>query len=257
MSGTLPDILGIRGKAAVVSGSSRGVGRAVALALAGAGVNVAINYVDNRDAAEETAANAEDLGVRTVTVRADVTRQDEARALVQSAEKGLGTVEILVNCAHGSISRTYLEETGWEEHMSHLEGVLKGALNLTRAVIGPMRERGWGRIVSVGNNMVAQPVKGYSAYGSAMAALIGFTRNLAAEAGPWGITANLVSAGFVSTPNAPHTNDEVRRAIAAATPLGRLAMPEDVADAVLFFCSELGRFVTGANLSVDGGKVMG
>lgn len=251
------DILGIGGRTAVVSGSSRGVGRAVALALAGAGVNVAVNYLANSRAAEEVAAIARSLGARAITVRADVTRDDEARGLVKGAEEGLGPVDILVNCAHGRIARTYLEESGWDEHMGHLEGILKGALNLTRAAIGPMRERGWGRVVSVGNNMVMQPVRGYSAYSSAMAALMGFTRNLAAEAGPWGITANLVSAGFVSTPNAPHTTEKVRRAIADSTPLGRLAEPEDVAGAVLFFCSELGRFVTGANLSVDGGKVMG
>ncbi len=257
MSETCNNILGISGKTAVISGSSRGVGRAVAIALARAGVNVAVNYVDNRDAAEEVAAAAKGLGASAIAVRADVTKEEEARVLVKNAREALGPVDILVNCAHGGISRTFIDESGWDEHISHLEGVLKGALNLTRSVIGPMKERSWGRIVSVGNNMVTQPVRGYSAYSSAMAALIGFTRNLAAEAGPWGVTANLVSAGFVTTPNAPNTTEEVRRAIAAATPLGRLAMPEDVAAAVLFFCSELGRFVTGANLSVDGGKVMG
>ncbi|HLB24735.1 MAG TPA: SDR family oxidoreductase, partial [Nitrospirota bacterium] len=89
------------------------------------------------------------------------------------------------------------------------------------------------------------------------AALLGFTRDLAAEAGAWGVTVNMVSPGFVLTGDTPHTTGAVRAAIADATPMGRLATPEDVAGAVLFFCSELGRFVTGANLSVDGGKVMG
>ncbi len=120
-----------------------------------------------------------------------------------------------------------------------------------------MKERGFGRIVNIGNNMVMQPIRGYSALTSSMAALQGFTRNLAAEAGHWGITVNMVSPGFVMTGDAPNTTETVLAAITEATPLKRLATPEDIAGAVLFFCSDLSRFVTGANLSVDGGKVMG
>ena len=168
----------------------------------------------------------------------------------------LGPVGILVNNAHGKIIRAKLPDAGWVTHSLHMDAILKGAYNLSRLVLGGMEERGWGRIVNMGNNMVLQPIQGYSALTSAMAALLGFTRNLAAEAGPRGVTVNMVSQGFVLTEETPHTTEAVRKAISDATPMGRLAGPEDVAGAVLFFCSELGRFVTGANLSVDGGKVM-
>jgi 3-oxoacyl-[acyl-carrier protein] reductase len=251
------DLLGIRGKNAVVTGSSRGVGRAVAVALASAGVNVAVNYLHDAAAAEEVAGLVRAEGVRAINVRADVRREDDAITLAERAADELGPVGILVNSAHGNISRTSLVDSSWDEHVSHLEGILKSAFNMSNALMNQMKDAGWGRIVNIGNNMVLQPVKGYSAYASAMASLTGFTRNLAAEAGPWGITANLVLPGFVRTGSMPNTNEAVRDAIKAATPLGRLSVPEDVAGAVLFFASELGRFVTGADLSVDGGRIMG
>jgi len=250
------DLLGIRGKNAVVTGSSRGVGRAIALALASAGANVAVNYLHAADAAEEVAGLARAESVRAITVRADVRREEDALELAGRASEELGPVDILVNNAHGNIARTPVTDSSWNEHLEHVEGILKAAFNMSSALMNPMKDAGWGRIVNIGNNMVTQPVKGYSAYSSAMASLIGFTRNLAAEAGPWGITVNIVSTGFVKTGAMPNTTDAVRKAIQAATPLGRLSVPDDVAGAVLFFASELGRFVTGADLSVDGGKIM-
>ncbi len=257
MSDKPADLLGIRGRSAVVSGSSRGVGRAVALALADAGVNVAVNYLNNAELAEKVAEDARARGVKSVSVRADVTDEAQARTLAARANEEFGGVDIVVNCAHGRITRTAIDETTWREHAEQMEGVLGSALNLTGAVFDGMKARGWGRVINVGNNITLQPITGYSAYSSAMASLIGFTRNLAAEAGPWGVTVNLVSTGFVVTEQMPNTTQEVRDAIAAATPLGRLAQPEDIARVVLFFASELGSFVTGADLSVDGGNVMG
>jgi len=249
-------VLGIKGKTALVSGSTRGVGLAVAVALARAGANVAVNYVHNSERAEAALVRLKDFGPASVAIKADVTREDGAIRLVQEAEAALGPVDILVNNVHGRITRTAFMESSWDEHQAHLDGILKGAYLLTRAVMDGMKSRGWGRVVNVGNNMVTKPVTGYSAYTSAMAALIGLTRNLAAEAGPWGVTVNMVSPGFVMTEDAPHTTEAVRKAIADATPLRRLAGPDDIAGTVLFFCSDLGRFVTGANLSVDGGKTM-
>lgn len=248
--------LGIEGKTALVSGSTRGVGLAVALALAGAGARVALNYLQDEPRAREALRRFQDIGAQAVAVKADVGNNEEAGRLVREAESAFGGIDILVNNAHGRIARAPFPKTAWDDHQAQMDGVLKGAYNLTHAVIEGMRSRGFGRIVNMGNNMLLQPIKGYSAYTSSVAALLGFTRNLAAEAGPWGITVNMVSPGFVMTEEAPHTTDSVRAAIVASTPLGRLATPEDVTGAVLFFCSDLGRFVTGANLSVDGGKVM-
>ncbi len=249
--------LGLSGRTALVSGSTRGVGLAVASALAGAGAKVAINYLSDEEAAQKALLGLRALGATAVCLKADVSREDEAAGLVQAAEAALGPVDVLVNNAHGRIVRTPFLKSSWAEHQAHIDGILKGAYYLTRAVLGGMKARGWGRVVNIGSGMVAQPVRGYSAYTSAMAALVGFTRDLAAEAGPWGVTVNLVAPGFVLTERTPHTSDEVKKAIAQATPLGRLAEPEDVAGAALFLCSELGRFITGACLPVDGGKSMG
>jgi len=249
-------LLGLEGKTALVSGSSRGVGRAVAFALARAGAKVAVNYVRNEAEADKVVGDIKALGADAVAIRADVTVEADAVRLVRETEGKLGPVDILVNNVHGNIQRAAFLESTWEAHQAQMDGILKGAYFLTADVLPGMKARGWGRVVNIGNNMVVEPVPGYSAYTSSMAALLGFTRNLAAEAGPWGVTVNMVSPGFVLTEQVPHTTEAARNAIAGHTPLGRLATPDDIAGAVLFFCSELGRFVTGADLSVDGGKVM-
>ncbi|MHB8174099.1 MAG: SDR family NAD(P)-dependent oxidoreductase [Nitrospirota bacterium] len=247
----------LTGKRAVVSGSSRGVGFAVAEALARAGANVAINYLANDKTAQAALCSLKGINPSSILVKADVSVPEGAGKLISEAEEAFGGVDILINNAHGRIIRNMFQESAWEDHQAHLDGILRPAFYLSKRVIDGMKSGGWGRIVNIGNNMLFQPVKGYSALTSAMGGVLGFTRNLAAEAGPWGITVNMVSPGFVLTEEAPHTNESVRQAIKESTPLGRLAQPQDVAGVVLFFCSEAGRFVTGANLSVDGGRVMG
>ena len=247
----------LAGRVAVISGSTRGVGLAVASMLSRAGASVVLNYALDDEKAEKALLSVTDAGGKAIAVKADVSRREGAHALVATAEREFGAVDILVNNTHGRITRKPFAETTWEEHAAQVEAVLGAAYHLTRAALPGMQKRGYGRVVNVGNNMVQQPIKGYSALTSAMAALMGFTRDTAAEFGQYGITVNMVSPGFVMTEEAPHTNESVREAIRKATPLGRLAVPEDVAGAVLFFCSEAGRFVTGANLSTDGGKVMG
>jgi 3-oxoacyl-[acyl-carrier protein] reductase len=250
------ELLGLSGKTAVISGSTRGVGFAAAQALASAGANVVLNFVRNEERAL-TALNALNAaGASAILVKADVTEASGASELISRAEAEFGRVDILVNNAHGKIIRTPFVQSNWQTHQEHIEGILKAAFQLTHAAIGGMKDRGWGRVVNIGTDMVIDPVTGYSAYCSAMSSLTGFTRNLAAEAGPWGVTVNLVSAGFVVAEEAPNTTGAVRDAIACATPLRRLATPEDIAGAVVFFCSELGRFVTGASLPVNGGKTM-
>ena len=248
--------LGLEGRTAVVSGSTRGVGFAVAEALARAGASVAINYINNDQKAQTALDRLISLGGGAIAVKADARTEVGALMLVSEATTAFGKIDILVNNAHGNITRSPFEASSWDEHQSHIDGILKSAFFLARAVMPVMKEHGSGRIVNIGNNMVMQPIRGYSALTSSMAALIGFTRNLAAEAGPYGITVNMVSPGFVMTEDTPNTTEAVRTAIAEATPLKKLATPEDIAGAVLFFCSDLSRFVTGANLSVDGGKVM-
>ncbi|HEY3347198.1 MAG TPA: SDR family oxidoreductase [Nitrospirota bacterium] len=250
------ELLGLSGKTAVISGSTRGVGFAAAQALASAGANVVLNYIRNEGRALTALNTLTAAGASAILVKADVSDASGAVELISRAEAEFGQVDIIVNNAHGKIIRTPFVQSDWQTHQDHIDGILKAAFQLTHAAIGGMKDRGWGRVVNIGNDMIIDPVTGYSAYCSAMASLIGFTRNLAAEAGPWGVTVNLVSPGFVMTEEAPNTTEAVRSAITDAAPLKRLATPEDIAGAVVFFCSELGRFVTGASLPVNGGKAM-
>lgn len=249
-------LLGISGRTAVISGSTRGVGLAAAGLLGLAGANVVLNYVRNDAVAAAELERLKGLGISAIAVKADVSDEEAAGRLIEAAVSEFGRVDILVNNAHGNITRVPLVSSTWQEHSAQLDGILRSAYNLSRAVLPGMQERRWGRIVNVGNNMVLQPIRGYSALTSAMASLTGFTRNLAAEYGPRGVTVNLVAPGFVVTDNMPHVNENVLKAITDTTPLRRLATPEDVAGAILFFCSDLSRFVTGTELSVDGGKIM-
>ncbi|MBI5695926.1 MAG: SDR family oxidoreductase [Nitrospirae bacterium] len=242
------DIIGIKGKTALISGSTRGVGFAVAALLARAGARVVLNYHNDSARADVALYHLKEAGAEAIAVRADVSREEDALRLVQEAVTAFGPIDILVNNAHGRIIREKFGQTDWATHQSHIDGIVKGAYHLSCLVLEGMKERGWGRIVNIGNNMLTQPITGYSGVAAAMGALF---------AGPYGVTVNMVSPGFVMTEEAPHTNEAVLAAIKAATPLGRLAAPDDVAGAVLFFCSDLGRFVTGANRSVDGGKLMG
>ena len=167
MTAGKPDILGISGRTAIVSGSTRGVGLAIAAALAAAGANVALNYLVNEEQARRALARVRERGVKAIAVRADVSSEEDARRLVSEAEAHLGPVDILVNNAHGKIVRAKLPDSGWELHQQHIDAILRGAFNLSRHVVEGMKTRGWGRIVNMGNNMVLQPIQGYSALTSA------------------------------------------------------------------------------------------
>ena len=250
----------LREQTVLVTGAGRGLGAAIARAFAREGAKVVINYRKSQAAAEELAAS---LGGHTVALQADVLDADAVARMVKEAETVLGPVTTVVHNALADYSfngdaRATIESLTANQIISQHGTAVLGALNVIQATTPTMAEAGFGRIVTIGTNLVQNPVVPYHDYTSAKAALLALTRTTAAELGPKGITANMVSGGLLRTTDASAaTPDEVFDYIAGVPPLRSVTTPEEVADAVLFCASPWARAVTGQNLLVDGGLVFG
>jgi 2-hydroxycyclohexanecarboxyl-CoA dehydrogenase len=245
---------------ALVSGGARGIGAAAALALAGADRDVAV--ADIREAeAEDVAAQIRALGRRSLAVTLDVTEGASVGAAVQAVEAQLGEVDVLVNCAGWDEFRPFLqtEEQFWRKVISIN---LEGALRTTRALLGGMIERGWGRIVNVSSDAARVGSTHEAVYAGAKAGVIAFTKTVAREAASSGVTANVVCPGPTETgllsemaASAPDS-ERLLTALTRAVPMRRLGRPEDVAAAIAFFAGEDAGYITGQTLSVSGGLTM-
>jgi 3-oxoacyl-[acyl-carrier protein] reductase len=251
----------LAGRVALVTGASRGVGAAIADALAGGGAAVVVNYLRSERLAEGVAAGIRGRGGKAFAHRADVTDEAAVRGMVERAAGEFGPVDVLVNNAlpeyrFDPVGRKDFGSIGWEDYLQQLGG-LKGAMHCSQAVVPGMVEGGGGRILSILSNLINNPVVPYHDYTTAKSALLGFSRNLAAELGPHNITVNMVAGGLVDETDASApTTEEVRRLVAGSTPLRRLGTPEDLARAVLMFASPWSDFVTGQYITCDGGLVM-
>lgn len=249
------------GSTALVTGASRGVGAAIAKTLAGEGAAVVVNYRKRSEKARAVAASIARNGGEALPYGADVTDEAAVGEMVRAANDAFGPVDILVNNAlpdyrFDPASRKDLASIRWDD-FRHQLGALRGALHCCQAVAPGMKEKGGGRIVNILTNLINNPVVPYHDYTTAKSAFLGFSRNLAAELGPAGVTVNMVAGGLVDETDASApTTEEVRRLVAGSTPLGRLATPEDLARAVLMFASPWSAFVTGQYITCDGGLVM-
>ncbi len=242
------------GKVALVTGSARGIGRAIAMRLVALGAAVAINDV-REEAAATTAGEIVAAGGRAIAAPANVGSAEAVTAMVDQVIAGLGSLDILVNNA--GITRDMLlmrlSEEDWD---AVLTTNLKGAFLCTKTVLRPMMKARWGRIVNISSVIGISGNAGQANYSAAKAGLIGFTRSIAKEVGSRGITVNAVAPGFICTDMTASLPEKLREDAIARTPLARLGQPEDVANAVAFFCSDEAAFITGQVLGVDGGMVL-
>lgn len=251
----------LEGKVALVTGASRGVGAAIARALAQEGAAVLVNYLKSEGRAEEVCRGIRAGGGKALAHRADITDETAVGEMVRAATVAFGAVDLLVNNALPDYTfdpggRKDFARVGWEDYLQQL-GALRGALYCSQAVVPGMMEKGEGRIVSILSNLINNPVVAYHDYTTAKSAFLGFSRNLAAELGPHNITVNMVAGGLIDETDASAaTTAEVRQLVAGSTPLRRLGTPEDLGRAVLMFASPWSGFVTGQYITCDGGLVM-
>ena len=243
------------GKTAVVTGGSRGIGRAICLELARRGANVVFSYAGNTAAAEKTLEELKALGVEARAVQGNVADPAAATTLIDTAVKELGGIHILVNNA--GITRDGLAMAMKEEDFDAvIETNLKGAFLCMKAAIRPMMKARYGRIVNMSSVVALRGNPGQVNYCASKAGLIGMTKSLAKEMGARGITVNAVAPGYISTDMTAALPDAARQAMLSTIPVGRAGNPEDVAAAVAFLASEEAGYITGQVLSVDGGMGM-
>ena len=251
-----------RDRVILVTGASRGIGAAIAKAFAAEGGLVVVNYRTNADAAESIAAECRALGGEALPIAADVTSAEAVASMAEQIGQEIGRLDVVVNNAFAPYrfdpdNRARFWETPWESYGQQFEGAVKAAYTVTRAMLPLLQRRSGASIVNVASDLVTRPSIPYHDYTTAKAALVGFSRNLAAELGPLGIRVNCVAPGLVyPTDASATTKEEVCEMLIAQTPLRRLATPADVAGPVLFLASDWAGFVTGQTLHVDGGLVM-
>jgi NAD(P)-dependent dehydrogenase (short-subunit alcohol dehydrogenase family) len=253
----------MHGRRALVTGGSISIGRAIVLAFADAGADVAIHSARDADvafgkpdAAAQTAEEVRERGRRATIIDADFAKDGEATRTVDAAIDALGGVDVLVVCA--SIQyRTPFEEVTREQVDRQVQINFKATIELLRAALPPMKERGWGRVVTLGSINETSPEAELSVYAALKCAQHNLANNLARQYAPFGVTLNNLSPGLVATERNRWRREDADAwaAIeAGSSPMGRAGTPDDVAAAALLLCSEAGRFITGADLQVNGGR---
>ncbi|MGW7243512.1 SDR family NAD(P)-dependent oxidoreductase [Streptomyces sp. NPDC054804] len=245
------------GRVALVTGASSGIGAATARVLAERGMRVVLNYLSNTKAAEEIVADIEAAGGRAMAVQADVREVPAVEDMVERVRAAWGGVDVLVHNALIPYAVKSFQDITWDELGGKLDAEMHAAFAVTKAVLPTMTAQGWGRIVYLGTGLSRRPREGMIALGTSKAALEQFARYLAQELGPQGITVNIVSPGPVESRIAADVfDDATKQRQVAATPLGRLAHPADVAQAVAFYVGEDNAFMTGTTAAVNGGMAM-
>lgn len=245
----------LEGKVALVTGASRGIGKAIALMLAENGADIAVNFAGSTAAAEAVAAEIEKMGRKAILVQGDVSKADVCAEIVDKVVSELGHIDILVNNA-GITRDTLLLRMKEEDWDAVLNTNLKGVFNCTKAAVKYMAKQRSGSIVNISSVVALMGNAGQANYAAAKAGILGFTRSVAKEMAARGIRVNAVTPGFIKTDMTSVLSEKVVATMEASIPLARLGEPEDIAKAVLFLVSDNAAYITGQTLHVDGGMVM-
>lgn len=251
-----PRSFSLQGKVALVTGSSTGLGQAIAFALGAAGARVALNFANNEERAKRCLTAYRGMGYVGEMFRGNVIDEKEVARLSRDIDRTLGPVDILVLNATPDQPHKPIEQYDWAFYQQMLDFFVKSPYLLTRASLPHMKRQKWGRIVNVGSEVVERGVGNFSAYVAAKGAQNGWTRSMSSELAPFGITVNMISPGWI--PVERHENDPQadKDAYRALIPAGRWGVPDDVGGACVFLSSDAASFVTGQNLHINGGMTV-
>ncbi|MFD1414631.1 3-oxoacyl-[acyl-carrier-protein] reductase [Oceanobacillus jeddahense] len=245
----------LQGQTAVVTGASRGIGRAIALELAKNGANVIVNYSGSEEKAEEVVGEIQELGVKAVKIQANVSDEDSVKQLMKQSVKEFGTIDILVNNA-GITKDNLLMRMKEDEFDQVIQTNLKGTFLCTKAVTRQMMKQKSGRIINVASIVGVSGNPGQANYVAAKAGVIGLTKTTAKELASRNILVNAVAPGFISTDMTDELSEEQQESLLQLVPLERFGKPEDVARVIRFLASEDANYITGQTIHIDGGMVM-
>ncbi len=253
MSAPISAPFSLRGRVALVTGSSTGLGKFMAIALGQAGAKVAVNYNNNTARAEKTFAEFKAAGCDGMLVRGDVSSETEVPRIIAEITATLGPVDVLVVNATPDQPHKPIEEYDWAFYQQMLDFFIKSPVLLAKACLPHMKQQRWGRIINIGSEVVARGVPNFTAYVAAKGGQNGLNRSLATEVASSGITVNMISPGWI--PVERHENDpqEEKDGYRALIPADRWGVPQDLSGAVVFLASEASSFITGQNLHVNGG----
>lgn len=246
----------LKNRVALVTGSSTGLGKAIAMALGSAGSKVALNYFNNSTRAEGTFKEFRKKGFQGMLTRADVTDPGSVENMVEEIYKHLGSIDIIVANATCDQPQKPVEEYAWAFFQKMIDYFVKSPYLLTRACLPEMKRRRFGRIIQIGSEVIARNVPNFSAYVAAKGGQHGLHRGLAPELAPWGITVNMISPGWI--PVERHQDDPVeqKEGYRRLIPAGRWGIPDDVGGAVVFLASTEASFITGQNIYINGGMTV-
>jgi len=245
----------LKGKCAIITGASRGIGKAIALKLASLGANIVLNYRSNEKEALEVENQIKDMGVEVLCVRGDISKSEEVENLVSKAKEKFGSVDIIVNNA-GITKDTLILRMKEEDFDSVIDVNLKGVFNCLKAITPIMVKQKYGKIINMSSVVGISGNAGQVNYSASKAGVIGMTKSLAKEVGSRGITVNAVAPGFIITDMTNDLSDKFIEEAKKNIPLKRLGTAEDVAEVVAFLASESSNYITGQVIQVDGGMLM-
>jgi len=247
----------LSGRVALVTGSSKGLGKAMVMALGQAGARVAINYLHGKEQAEATYAEFRDRGHQGCLVRADATDERAVNQMVAEVTHALGPVDIVVPNATCDQPQKPIEAYDWAFYERMLAFFVKSPFLLARACLPHMKAKRFGRIVNIGSEVFRRGVPNFSAYVAAKGAQEGWTRSMANELAPWNITVNIVSPGWIPVERHAKDPQELKDGYRRLIPMDRWGVPDDVAGAIVFLASEAASFITGQSFAINGGMTVG